>query len=356
MDREAGIVAYEAMVTAAEYKTRIAAGDMSVVHRYTIAGDAPVMRVELTKVDKMTTDVTKYEFSALNGAPLPGWTAGAHLDVLVAPEFLRQYSMSGDPSDRSHYQIGVLREDEGRGGSALLHRIFSEGRKVFISNPINHFELDETATRTFLMGGGIGITPMIAFAHRLHALGKPFELHYSASTRAGAGYLNDLMAMPWADQVHYHFSDEGARADFDSILSNYQKGWHVYTCGPDRYIEGVIRAAERRGFPEEARHLEYFSVPEQPEYENHPFTLKLKKSGRVLTVPKDKDAAQVLNEAGIHVDVKCADGLCGVCKCGVISGDIDHRDYVLSSRQREGAIILCQSRAAQPEGVIEIDL
>ncbi len=356
MDREAGIAAYEAMVSAEEYKARKAAGDMSVVHRYEIAGDAPVMRVELTKVDKMTADVTKYEFSTLDGSPLPEWTAGAHLDVLVAPEFLRQYSMSGDPSDRATYQIGVLREDEGRGGSALLHRIFNEGRKVFISKPINHFELDETATKTFLMGGGIGITPMIAFAHRLHALGKPFELHYSASTRAGAGYLEDLAATPWAEKVHYHFSDEGTRADLDAVLSGYQDGWHVYTCGPDRFMEGVMQAAERQGFPDEARHLEYFSVPEQPEYENYPFTLKLAKSGFELPVPEDKDAAQVLNEAGIHVDVKCADGICGVCKCGVVSGEIEHRDFVLSNKQRESAIILCQSRAAQPDGVIEIDL
>ncbi|WP_171232827.1 reductive dehalogenase [Ruegeria sp. HKCCA4812] len=356
MDREAGIAAYEAMVTADEYKARKASGDMSIIHRYQIAGDAPVMRVAVTKVEKMTADVTKYEFASLDGAPLPGWTAGAHLDVLVAPEFLRQYSMSGDPSDRTTYQIGVLREDDGRGGSALLHRIFTEGRKVFVSKPINHFELDETATRTFLMGGGIGITPMIAFAHRLHAMGRKFELHYSASTRGGAGYLDDLAAMPWADRVHYHFSDEGTRADLNVILSGYRDGWHVYTCGPDRYMDGVIQAAEQQGFPEEARHLEYFSVPETPEYENHAFELKLARSGRTLPVPADKDAAQVLNEAGFHVDVKCADGICGVCKCGVIAGEVEHRDFVLSRKQREGAMILCQSRAAEPDGVIEIDL
>ena len=117
-----------------------------------------------------------------------------------------------------------------------------------------------------------------------------------------------------------------------------------------------MQAAKRQGFPHEARQLEYFSVPEQPDYENYPFTLKLAKSGQELTVPEDKDAAQVLNEAGIHVDVKCADGICGVCKCGVVSGEIEHRDFVLSNKQRESAIILCQSRAAQPDGVIEIDL
>ncbi|GGH34241.1 reductive dehalogenase [Cribrihabitans marinus] len=356
MDREAGIAAYKALVSAEEYKTRLAAGDDSVVHRYTISGDAPVMQVEVVRAAAMSPDVTKYEFARPGGEALPDWTAGAHLDVLVAPEFLRQYSMSGDPADRTRYQIGVLRESPGRGGSQLLHRIFTPGRKVFISRPINHFELVEDATHTILLGGGIGITPMIAFAHRLHALGRSFTLHYAVSSRAAAGYLDDLAAVPWAERVQLHVSDEGTRADLDTVLSGYRPGWHVYTCGPDRFMDAAMQAAARQGFPEEARHLEYFSVPEQPDYENHPFTLRLARSGRDIAVPADKDAAQVLNAHGIHVDVKCSDGICGVCRCGLVSGAVEHRDFVLSRAQRETSIILCQSRAAEPGGVVEIDL
>ena len=358
MDREAGIQAYEAMIGADEYKTRLASGETDVVHRYTVpsSADAPVVRVELAKVEAMTSDVTKYEFTSLDGGDLPKWSAGAHLDIVVAPEFLRQYSMSGDPADRSKFQVGVLREDEGRGGSLLMHRIFQEGRKVFISKPINHFELEESATKTFLMGGGIGITPMIAFAHRLHALGHDFELHYSASKKEGAGFLDDLAKVPWVDNVHLHFSDQGSRADLDQVMSGYKQGWHVYTCGPDRFMEGVTEAAESQGFPEEARHLEYFSVPEQPDYENYDFTVRLAKSGRDLQVPADKDLSDVLIENGFHIDVKCSDGICGVCKCDLVSGDVEHRDFVLSNKKRETSIITCQSRAAAPDGVIEIDL
>ena len=355
MDREAGIEAYGEMVSAEEHRRRLQDGDTSHLHRYEVPGDAPVLRVEVSLAEPMSPDVTKYEFRSLDGSDLPEWSAGAHLDILVAPEFLRQYSMSGNPSDRSRYQVGVLREDEGRGGSKLMHRIFNTGRKVFISKPINHFELEEQATKTFLMGGGIGITPMIAFAHRLHAIGTAFELHYSVSTRSTAGYLDDLAQVPWADRVHIHVSDEGSRADLDKVLSGFRDGWHVYTCGPDRYMDGVMQAAERQGFPEEARHLEYFSVPEQPDYVNHAFTMKLK-DGRELVVPEDKTATDVLAENGIHVDVKCSDGICGVCKCGLVSGEVEHRDFVLSKAQRQTTIILCQSRAAEKDGVIEIDL
>lgn len=355
MDREAGIEAYQAMVTAEEYKLRLLRGETGHVHEYHVPGDAPVIRVEVTKAEKITEDITLYEMSSLDGSDLPQWTAGAHLDIVVAPEFLRQYSMSGDPADRSKYQIAVLREDQGRGGSKLMHRIFNVGRKVFISKPINHFELVEYAEKTFLMGGGIGVTPMVAFAHRLHVLGRDFELHYSVSTRQAAGFIGIFDDVPWRDRVHLHVSDEGTRADLTALLGGYQPGWHVYTCGPDRYMDAVIAAAEAGGYPDEARHLEYFSVPEQPDYVNHDFTLKLS-DGRQFLVPKDKIATDVLAENGIHVDVKCSDGICGVCKCKLISGDVEHRDFVLSKAQREGAIILCQSRAAEEGGVIEIEL
>ncbi len=357
MDREKGIEAYQGLITAREYQHRLARGNTEgLAHVYVNDRESPVIRVVISKVEKMTADVAKYEFRALDGSDLPAWEAGAHLDVVVAPEYLRQYSMSGDPADRSKYQIGVLREDEGRGGSRLLHRIFNEGRKVFISRPINHFPLDETATKTFLMGGGIGVTPMIAMAHRLHAGGADFELHYSARSRKSAGYLDDLDTFSWRDHVRLHLTAEGTRADLDTVLKGYRDGWHVYACGPDRYMNAVIEAAERQGFPEEARHLEYFSVPELPEYVNHPFTLRLARSGLEFHVPADKTATDVLSENGVAIDVKCSDGLCGVCRCGLVSGAADHRDFVLSKKQRETSLILCQSRAAEPDGVIEIDL
>ncbi len=355
MDREAGIQAYQEMIDAEEHKRRRAAG-IPPEHVYTAdQGDSPVLSVNLSKVEKMTDAVTKYEFSMPDGSDMPPVTAGAHIDVVVAPEFFRQYSLSGDPADRRKYQISVLREDAGKGGSKLMHRIFEQGRRVFISHPINHFPLHEDASFTYLMGGGIGITPMIAMAHRLHAIGADFIMHYSCSKRANAGFLNDLPTMPWADKVHTHFSDEGTRADLPRLLE-FRDSAHVYTCGPDAYMASVIDVSTANGFPEDARHLEYFSVPEQPDYVNHDFTLKLAKSGREIHVNADQAPTDALLAAGIRIDVKCSDGLCGVCKCAVLSGEVEHRDFVLSNKDRQHHMILCQSRAAEPDGIVEIDL
>ena len=357
MDREAGIAAYRDMISAEAYRARLARGETDgLAHARPDFADAPVIMARVSKVEPMSARVTKYEFTAWDGAPLPDWTAGGHIDVVVTPEFVRQYSMSGDPADRTTYQVGVLREDEGRGGSKMLHRIFSEGRRVFISKPINHFELDETATKTYLMGGGIGVTPMIAFAHRLHAIGRDFELHYSVPSRADAGFLDDLEHVPWRERVSLHVSDAGSRADLDAVLHGYAAGWHVYTCGPERYMNAVIAAAERSGFPEEARHIEYFSVPEQPDYVNHAFTVILSRSARELTIPADKSISDVLVENGVQVDVKCADGICGVCKCGFSAGEVEHRDFVLSQAQRDREIVTCQSRAKPGCASLTLDL
>lgn len=358
MDRDAGVAAAAALLSPQEYKEKLAKGDTdNLVAKYQIPKDAPkVEKVKISHVERMSDSVSKYEFSSLDGAPLPAFEAGAHIDVVVAPNLIRQYSLSGDPADSSKYQIGVLREDEGRGGSKMLHMSFHPGRPIVVSHPINHFPLDESATKTYLMGGGIGITPMIAMAHRLHAIGADFVLHYSCSTRDDAGFLEDLAAVPWADNVRLHISSEGTRINLDAVLDCYEAGYHVYTCGPDRYMSSVLETADKCGWPEPVVHKEYFSVPEEPEYENHEFTLKLARSGREIAVPAEKNAADALIEAGVPVVLKCSDGLCGTCQCGLISGEAEHRDFVLTKAQREDTIILCKSRAAAEHGVVEIDL
>ena len=304
---------------------------------------------------KLSDDTSLYTLRSAIGTDLPVWEAGAHIDVVIAPDKLRQFSLLSDPGDRLQFQIAVQREPKGRGGSLLLHRIFAEGRRVFVSKPINHFPLAASGARSFLMGGGIGITPMMAMAHALFRQGAAFDLHYSIKTRGAGAFVDMLSQMPWAEHVHVHVSDEGTRVDLPQILSGYRPGVQVYTCGPDAYMTAVLGAAEAAGFPQMACHSEYFTVPEQPEYLNTPFTLVLP-DGRRIAVSAGQSAAEALIANGVSVDLKCSDGLCGVCKCGVISGEVEHRDFILSQEQRQTQMILCQSRAREAGGEIAIDL
>ncbi len=363
-NREEGIARYRALLTPQQHRARIAAGETEgLVPRFAMpAGEPPVFPVRLQRREEMADGVAKYEFSALDGAPLPPFDAGAHIDIVIAPEYQRQYSLAGDPADRSKYVLGVLREPPesgGRGGSALMHRAFREGRTVFISRPTNHFPLVEDASMSLLFAGGIGVTPMIAMAHRLHALGRPFVLHYSAASRNTAGFLRDLAQAPWQDRVHTHFKDEGARANLPALMPPYAAGMQVYTCGAPRYMDGVFEAAVARGWPEEAMHREYFSVPEAEAWVNHAFTLRLARTGRTFEIPADRSATDVLARAGIKVDTKCSDGLCGVCATPYdagASGAIEHRDFVLGRKEREHKVILCCARTKEAGGVMVVDL
>lgn len=76
------------------------------------------------------------------GEQLPAWEPGAHIDVVLGPGLERQYSLCGDPADRSAWRIAVLREPDGRGGSAHVHEQVSQGHKVRVRGPRNHFRLE----------------------------------------------------------------------------------------------------------------------------------------------------------------------------------------------------------------------
>jgi reductive dehalogenase len=361
VNRAEGIARYRALLTPAQYRQRLARGETDGLAPQARLpdGEPPVFAVRLVRRTEMTPDIARYEFEAEGGGDLPAFEPGAHVDVVIAPEYLRPFSLAGDPADRKHWVLGVLAERAGRGGSALMHRAFREGRRVFVGRPRNHFPLHEAATQVLLFAGGIGVTPLIAMAHRLHALGRPFELHYSAASRAQAGFVDTLQQAPWAGRVHWHFRDEGGRADLPTLVPPFTDGRQLYACGSARYMDAVFDAARGRGWPEQALHREYFHVPEAPPREDHPFRLRLLRSRRTLPVPAGRSATAILAEAGLAVPTKCSDGLCGVCATGydaTQSGAVDHRDHVLDDAARQRQVILCCARMQQAGAVLAVDL
>lgn len=359
VDREAGIAAYQGFLSPEEYRRRCEIGDVEnlVPGLPVCEGPPPVIVAKVGRRWTSSADgkIDLFELVSRDGSELPSFEGGAHIDITVVPELIRQFSLAGDPADRSKYLVGVLREDLGRGGSIRIHQMLKPGVPVVISQPRNHFPIIKDARRHLLIAGGIGVTPMIAMGHELSHSGSDFTLIYKARTRAQAAFIPELQRVSWANRVQFYFSDEQRLETADTPWP-FQRGDHLYTCGPAAFMDAVYAAALTKGWDEDSLHREYFSVPEGAHYVNHSFTLELKQSGRSIVVPAEKPATVALKDNGIIVDVKCSDGLCGVCATTYLEGEVEHRDYVLSKGQRGNKMILCCSRAKEPDGKIVIDM
>jgi ferredoxin-NADP reductase len=97
-----------------------------------------VRELTVVAVRDEAPDVKSYVFADPTGADLPDWTPGAHVDVHLPPDLVRQYSLCGDPADRRQWMIAVLRESPGRGGSRYLHDDVAVGATLRIGLPRNN--------------------------------------------------------------------------------------------------------------------------------------------------------------------------------------------------------------------------
>lgn len=279
-----------------------------------------------------------------HGRRLPEWTAGSHIDVVI-DGLDRQYSLCGDPASPT-YEIAVLREDEGRGGSKFIHDHVTEGMILRTRGPSNRFRLDEAADSPVLIAAGIGITPVIAMADRLKALGTPYALHYAGRARGEMALLNRAIR-DHGDRLHIYSRDESRRLDLAALLSALAPQQQVYACGPERLLADLT--ALTADWPDGRLHVEHFSgtgLLLDPSKEIA-FEVELRDSGRTLQVARDETVLRALHAAGIDVACDCEEGLCGSCEVGVIEGEIDHRDMVLTRTERveNRRMMTCCSRA-----------
>lgn len=284
-------------------------------------------------------DIYSFRLVRPDGASLPSFSPGAHVDVEIAPGLVRQYSISNSPLEREFYRIAVLRERPSRGGSQSMIENVGENSKLRISEPRNNFELATSAERTVLIAGGIGITPLLSMASWLSTTDQEFVMHYAARTRDRMAFVDTINASSFADRVFFHLDDgeKDQRLNVSEAIEAAAPGKHLYVCGPEGLINAVRSAARNASWLDEQIHREYFKLGDGREANpsNQQFVVKLAKSGRQFTIPVDRTIVDILLEEGIEIPVSCEQGVCGTCRTRVLSGIPDHRDVYFSGAEHE---------------------
>lgn len=312
--------------------------------------------LKLARLHDATSRIRVFEFVPLHGGPLPAFTAGAHIDIELGNGEERSYSLLNDQDETHRYVVAVLREDGGRGGSAWMHEVPREGDVLRATAPLNDFRLSEAGEHHILIAGGIGITPMLSMAARLRDLGRDYRLHYCSRDRAETAFVDEI-AERHGDRATFYFDggDPALGLSVATLLKDRPSAAHAYVCGP----AGLIRATREAGghWPSGTIHYELFkgAGTDVATGRNEAFDIVLRKQGKTLTVPADRSILDVLKGEGIRIRSLCNEGVCGTCRVGLISGEVDHRDDFLDDDERDEALQVCVSRA-KPGQTLVLDL
>lgn len=291
----------------------------------------------------LTPDIVALDLRSNNGAQLPIWSPGAHLEMNLACGLSRQYSLCSNPSDRSVWTVAVLREPESRGGSHYVHDVLQVGDVVECRGPRNNFPLEAAGSYKFF-AGGIGITPMLPMISAAEEAGKPWTLVYGGRSLESMAFRDALAA--YGERVTFHPQDTHGHLPLDRELSDPGTDVAVYCCGP----EPLLAAIEDRchaTWPTDALHVERFRA-ELPDLAGaDSIEVELAQTGKTVTVPADRTILEVLTDEGIDVDASCEEGTCGTCEVAVLEGIPEHHDVVLTETERESneCMMICVSRA-----------
>ncbi len=328
---------------------------------------------------------------------------------------LKTYSVSSAPSKRRHYRITVKREAGMNGapdgfGSCRLHDRVEVGDRLNIAAPRGSFVLDETSERpVLLLSGGVGLTPMVSMLHRLVETEREvYFLHACENGRVHAlrdevlGCVNDRVQARFVyrspsgkDRREKRFDAEGV-IDKTFLRQHLPIGdYEAYICGPTGFMAAVYQTLQELGVAEDRIAYEFFGKATSlksvvtkagpsgaafratpaikslinitnpdawaAEEVKEPHTANGLSDARVefrtsgAIVEWDSTAASLLELAenvGLEPAFTCRAGICNMCKCGLISGEVDYFQEPLEMPQA-GEVLICCSR---PKGPVVLDL
>jgi phthalate 4,5-dioxygenase reductase subunit len=310
--------------------------------------------LRVARAENIARDIHLFEFRDPAGGPLPGFTAGSHVSVKAPNGSLRKYSLCNDPAETDRYVIAVKRDAAGHGGSVSLVDGTREGDLVEVSEPRNAFELVEKAPAFIFIAGGIGITPIMSMVRHLAAQGMArFRLYFLTRSPEATPFLQELSAAEFKGKVtlHHDGGDPAQALDLWPILEKPGNA-HIYCCGPRPLLEAV-RDMTGHWSPSAVHFESFLDAQAQAKPEDKPFTVVLAKSGARIEVAPGLSILDAMRAAGHDAPSSCESGTCGTCRTQLLAGEADHRDLVLTEEERATQVMICVSRAASPEIVID---
>ncbi|MFJ9408415.1 PDR/VanB family oxidoreductase [Streptomyces sp. NPDC101393] len=309
---------------------------------------APPLRL---RIAERTTAADGVITLRLTGAGLPAWEPGAHIDLVLPSGTVRPYSLCGDPAEVRHpdggaYTIATRLIEDGRGGSREVHEALREGMSVEVRGPRNRFPLAESHSYLFI-AGGIGITPILPMVRQAEAAGVPWRLVYAGRSRASMPFLAEAgkLAGTGGGRLTVVAEDEAGRPDLAAVLAEAPPHTAVHCCGPGPLMDAVA-ALLPDGPKGLTLHTERFAPAGAAPGADLPFEVELRRTGRTVTVPAGTSALRAIREQALpDLPYSCEQGFCGTCRQRVLSGEVDHRDALLTDAERDDSLLLCVSRA-----------
>jgi phthalate 4,5-dioxygenase reductase subunit len=199
-----------------------------------------------------------------------------------------------------------------------------------------------------------GITPILAMMRDLKSQSHhQFKLIYCTRDAQTTPYLEELTGPEFGSHLtlHHDHGDSDNAFDFWHEFETPTQA-QVYCYGSRELMDAV---ADMTGhWPSGAIHFESATSAAVILAANTAFTVRLNKSGLSVPVSADQSILQALRASGQQVTSSCESGNCGSCRTGLLAGQAEHRDSVLSEGEHTSNIMVCVSRATSAELVLDL--
>lgn len=333
----------------------------------------------LKEVEQVTHNVKTFRFINPKGGEIPfrhvpGQFVTLDIELRGIP-IRRSYTIASSPSRRDRMEITVKREDHGL-VSRWLHDELQPGTPVRVEAPGGTFGFSgKEAASVVLIGGGVGITPMMSIARYLTDTNWPGTIYMLLGFLSPRDYIfereiEELKARNPMLRVVVTVTDTagtswpGATGFVDARLISATVPdialHRVHVCGPPPMMDAVKKSLDSLGVPADQVKTEAFGTDKRDPTRQSDKTgkavaeIKFLASGVSATAREGMSLLEVAEEAHVHIENACRSGSCGNCMVKLKSGKVRMAvdDALSAAEKEEGYILTCQ---AEPESAVALE-